>query len=163
MVSEVRPRRPWFTILLIGSLGLNVFLGGLLAGHWVAGLSEPRAMAFGQPRGPGAPPGRMITDRMAAALPADDRPRFEAIMAKHRPAVTEAAARFHEARDKVRDVLAKEPFDPAALDRAFAEQRERNTALQVAIQTSIAEAASNLPPEARQRLADWRAHSHRPR
>lgn len=160
MVSEAPPRRPWITILLIASLGLNVFLGGLLAGHWFAG---PQAVVFGQPRSPGASPSRMITDRMAAALPAEDRPRFEAVMAKHRPTVAEAAARFHEAREKVRDVLAKEPFDRAALDQAFAEQREGNAALQIAIQSSISEAAASLTPEARQRLADWRAHGRRPR
>ncbi len=163
MVSEARPRRPWFTILLVGSLGLNLFMGGLLAGHWFGGPQGPRTIATGQSRGPGGSPSRMITDRMAAALPAEHRAGFEAVMAKHRPAVAEATARFHESRNKVRGVLAEDTFDPAALDRAFAEQRARSTALQIAIQASIAEAASNLPPEARQRLADWRAHSRRQR
>ena len=163
MVSETSPRRRWMKVVLAVSLGFNVFFGSVIVGHWIAGPHGPRTMVFGQPRGPGGPPSRMIADRLAAALPAEHRPQFEAVMAKHRPAVSEAAARFHESRDKVREVLAREPFDPAALDQAFSEQRARNEALQVAIQDSIAEAAAALPVEARQRLADWRAHSRRQR
>jgi uncharacterized membrane protein len=151
------------TVLLVVSLGLNLFFASLFVGHWIAGPHGPRMAMFGQPRGPGGSPSRMIADRMAEALPPEHRASFEAVMAKHRPAVTEAAARFHESRDKVREAMAREPFDRAGLDRAFTEQRARNDALQVAIQASIAEAASTLPPEARQRLADWRAHTRRPR
>jgi uncharacterized membrane protein len=59
----------------------------------------------------------------------------------------------------VRTVLSKEPFDRVALDRAFENVRARNIALQTEIQMTIGEAAASLPPDARQKLANWRAES----
>jgi uncharacterized membrane protein len=160
MVSEIAKSRPWMLILLVVSLGLNLFLGGLMAGRWFSGPPYRAAAAMTE-RGPAGEPNRIL-QRMADSLPPEDRPVFETIIAKHREGVLRAAGEARDAREIVRAVLRKEPFDRAALDRAFEDVRKSNAALQLAIQSTIGEAAAQLPPEARQRLADWRAHGRRP-
>lgn len=158
MVNETAKRRPWLFALLVVSLGLNLFLGGLMLGRWFSGPPMMRQMAMHGERGPGGEPGRFLMQRMAASLPAEHRPVFEAAIEKHRDRITQAATQAREARDTARDALNKEPFDRAALERAFEAVRSRNDALQQEIQAAIADAAANLPPDARQRLADWRAY-----
>ncbi|HEX2116861.1 MAG TPA: periplasmic heavy metal sensor [Alphaproteobacteria bacterium] len=158
MVNDAPKRRPWILIALIGSLGLNLFLGGLMVGRWVSGPPH-RHVAMAE-RVPGGEPGRFL-NRMASSLPPEHRPVFEGVISKHQDRVAELANQARAAREQVRDVLGKEPFDRAALDRAFETVRARNMALQSEVQMAIAEAAAGLPPEARQRLADWRAHGRR--
>jgi uncharacterized membrane protein len=133
-----------------------------MAGRWVSGPLH-RSPAFGMQgeRGATGEPGRIL-QRMASTLPPEHRSAFEAVIARHRDRVVQAASQAREAREQVREILRKEPFDRAALDRAFENLRTRNAALQAEIQTAIGEAAADLPPEARQRLADWRAQSRGP-
>ncbi|HEX6981035.1 MAG TPA: periplasmic heavy metal sensor [Alphaproteobacteria bacterium] len=146
-------------VVLVASLGLNVFLAGIVGGSWFS--DEPSAVpaAAGAPnRGPGGDmPGRSLIRRMAATLPPEHRTAFEATMASHRPELEKAAAAVREARDMVRNALAQDPFDRAALDAAFTELRRRNDVLQATIQRAIAEAAADLPVDARKRLLAWRS------
>jgi uncharacterized membrane protein len=157
MVSEASKSR-WLLIVLIVSLALNLFLGGLMFGRWVSGPRHHRlaTVASVGERGATGEPGRIL-HRMASTLPPEHRPAFEAAIAKHRERVVQAAGQAREAREQAREVLRKEPFDRAALDRAFETVRASNVALQTEIQAAISEGAAGLPPEARQLLADWRA------
>lgn len=155
MVNGTPRRRSWLLIALVASLGLNLFLGSWLAGRLLAGPPMFRQGAATAERGA---PGRSVMDRMAASIPAEHRAAFEAVMDRHRDPIADAAAKSREARGQVRDAIAREPFDRAALDMAFETLRARNAALQSATQAAIAEAAAKLPPDARKQLADWRAH-----
>jgi uncharacterized membrane protein len=156
MVNDAPKRRPWILIALIGSLGLNLFLGGLIVGRWVSGPPHRPPFAFAE-RAPGGEPSRFL-HRMASTLPPDHRPVFESAISKHQDRIVELANQARAARAQVREVLGKEPFDRAALDRAFETVRARNMALQAEVQMTIGEAAADLPPDARRQLADWRAH-----
>lgn len=160
MVNGASTPRPWVLIVLIVSLGLNLFLGGLMAGHWFSGPPHPPRAAQGE-RGAAGEPGRIL-QRMASTLPPEHRPAFEAAIAKHRDRVAQAASQSREAREQVREILRKDPLDRAALDRAFEAVRTSNIALQTEIQMTIAEAAADLPASARQRLTEWRAHGRAP-
>jgi uncharacterized membrane protein len=155
MVSEASKSRPWVLIVLIASLGLNLFLGGLMAGRWFSGPPHRMAATQGE-RGPAGEPGRIL-QRMAQTLPPEHRPAFEAAIAKHRDRIAQAATQAREARDLVRDILRKDPLDRAALDSAFETLRTSNVALQAEIQQTIADAAAGLPVSARHRLTEWRA------
>ena len=159
-----------FAIVLFVSLGLNVFLGGILAGHWLADDSAaapvppsttlvPRQGERDADKGPGG----WLFRRMAQSLPDEHRATFEAIIARHRPAMAKAATSIRTARSQVHAAMTNEPFDRATLDAAFAELRAGNDVLQAEIQSAIAEAAQALPLDARQHLADWRAHGRRGR
>lgn len=160
MVSESSKSRPWVLIVLVISLGLNLFLGGLMAGRWFSGPPHRMAGVQGE-RGPAGEPGRIL-QRMAQTLPPENRPAFEAAIAEHRDRVAQAATQAREARDLVRDVLRKDPLDRAALDSAFEKLRTSNVALQTEIQQTIADAAVNLPAPARHRLTEWRAQRRGP-
>lgn len=159
MVNGASKSRPWVLILLIVSLGLNLFLGGLMAGRWFSGPHHRPPMAA--ERGPSGEPNRIL-QRMAASVPPEHRGAFEAAVATHRDRIVQFASQSREAREQVREVLRKEPFDRAALDRAFENVRVHNMALQSEIQNAIADGAAALPPDARQRLADWRAQGRVP-
>src|SRR6185369_17907589 len=162
MVSEPSKSRPWVLVVLIASLALNLFLGGLMAGRWFsAPPHRPHVAGAPGERGAAGEAGRIL-QRMAATLPPEQRPAFEAAIAKHRDRVAQAASQAREAREQVREVLGKEPFDRAALDNAFEKVRASNLALQIEIQTTIAEAAAGLPASARQRLTEWRAQGREP-
>jgi uncharacterized membrane protein len=145
------------TIALIVSLGLNLFLGSLMIGRWFSGPPHRPAPFARTERAPGAEANRFL-ERMASALPREHRAGFEATFERHRDGLARAAGEARKAREQVRGALRKEPFDRAELDRAFAALRARNNALQMEIQSAIAEGAAGLPPDARERLADWRAH-----
>ena len=161
MVNGAPKSRPWILIVLIVSLGLNLFLGGLMVGRWVSGGPHRPPQFASNERGPTGEPSRFLR-RMASTLPPEHRSAFEAVIDRHRERVVRAAGEARDAREDVRQVLRKEPFDRAALDRAFETVRTRNVALQTEIQIAIGEAAAELPPQARQRLADWRAHGRGP-
>jgi uncharacterized membrane protein len=156
MVNGAAKSRPWVLILLIVSLGLNLFLGGLMAGRWFAGPHHRQSPMAAAERGPAGEPNRIL-QRMAASVPPEHRGAFEAAIAKHRDRIVQAASQSREAREQVRDALRQEPLDRTALDRAFENVRVRNMALQSEVQTAIADGAAAVPSDARQRLADWRA------
>jgi uncharacterized membrane protein len=158
MVNAPAKSRSWMTIALIVSLGLNLFLGSLIVGRWFSGPHHRPPPYARTERAPGAEANRIL-QRMASALPHEHRAGFESVLDRHRDRLSRAAVEAREARDQVRQALRKEPFDRAELERAFETLRARNNALQQEIQTAIAEGAAGLPPEARERLADWRAHS----
>jgi uncharacterized membrane protein len=157
MVNGTPKSRPWMTIVLIVSLGLNLFLGSLMIGRWLSGPPHRPAPFARTERAPGAEANRFL-ERMASDLPREHRAGFEATFERHRERLGRAAGEARQARDHVREALRKEPFDRAELERAFEGLRARNNALQQEIQSAIVEGAAALPPDARERLADWRAH-----
>lgn len=135
----IRGRWAWVLLtLLVLSLSVNLFAGGLLAGRFVA---EPR-MAGMHHGGP-----------FAGGLPKKARgPVREAFLA-HRDELGQQMAAIREARRRVILLLREPELDESALDAAFVELRERSAAAQALIQTIMREAALRLPPEAR---AAWR-------
>ena len=163
-VSSLSPR--WIGGILVASVALNIFFAGMFVGRFAAdeaspapspiGLASERRFARGE-RGPlGDMPGRFIIQRMAENLPPEDRPKFEAVVATHKAALASSATRVRDARLKVRDAMAGDPFDRGALETAFEQLRRRNEDLQKVMQGALVEAVAELPPEARKRLADWR-------
>lgn len=168
-LPHVSPR--WLGGILAASLALNLFLAGVFVGRFAADQTAPTASTAGLPaertslrgeRGPLADiPGRFLIQRMAENLPPEDRPKFEAVVATHRPSLTSSASRMRDARLRVRDAIAADPFDRGALEAAFEQLRRRNEDLQKAVQTALVEAVAELPPSARKALADWRGRKAR--
>jgi uncharacterized membrane protein len=121
-------------IALAVSVVVNVFLIGLWAG---------RAMRSGASRSvpemtdTDVGPMRGVWRKRDALL----RPRSEAVDA---------------ARRSVRETLVAEPFDPAALETALAALRTQTDSAQVALHRALVDAARELGPEERRRLADSR-------
>jgi len=116
---------------LAASILLNVFLIGLWAGRF---MKTARAPAPESTEIDTAPI-RGVWRKRDAVL----RPRGEAVAA---------------ARRSVRAALVAEPFDPTALESALAGLRTESDAAQIALHHALVDAAKELGPDDRRRLAE---------
>ena len=130
--------------LLVAALGasvaLNLLLGGLLA--------------FGGPHGPRPPRGfdRMVA-RVERALPEADRPRFRAVIEADRSRYAGALRALREAGDAVDAEIAREPFDPAAMEAALGRWSDGLAAFNAAFAGTMVRAMGEVSPEGRARIA----------
>jgi uncharacterized membrane protein len=132
--------------LLIASLALNLFLGGLFAGQWLSdGDDGPWH------RGPSV---RLHFGTMLESLSPETRAMARQVVERHRPATRAAFQKLRQARAEVGAALAAEPFKPEALDAAFTAYREASAAAHLQLQRTMAEVAAKLPPEARKTMAE---------
>lgn len=132
--------------LLVTSLALNLFLGGLFAGQWLA-ESDDGPWRHGQSV-------RLRFGTMLDSLPPATREMAHQVMERHRPATRAAFQKLRQARAEVSAALAAEPFKPEALDAAFTAYREASAAAHLELQRAMAEVAAKLPPEARKTMAE---------
>lgn len=157
MVS-VGPRSlKWLFAALAVSLGFNLFVGGFLVGDELREWHRPpHGMPWEHPpRGENQRHIFGFVDRMATVLPEADRKKFLGVMETYHGELAAADARFHDARDKVRKAIAAEPFDRTALDAAFADVRSSMEEVQKVLHGALADAVSQLPPDARKDLSKW--------
>jgi uncharacterized membrane protein len=134
------PLRRRLGLALLVSLGLNLFLGGMVASNWLRQAPPPPG-----PRG--------HFDRMAArhAVSPAYRDLVERIWRRNAGELRLRMGAVHEARQTVRRGLVAEPFDRQALARAHAALSARLMDARAAMEANIAEIAAALPPEERQR------------
>ena len=121
------------------SLAANLLIAGFVAARFV-GLSEPTAM-------------ERIVMLGIKTFPPEIRRAILAEALSDRSELRTALSAFREARQKLFQTMRAEPFDPAALDAAFAEVRAQTDTLQNAGQKIIGEAVKAASPEARAQIA----------
>jgi len=140
-------RRRWMTGLLAVSLALNVFVGAFFLGRIV--FDDGRHHDHD---------GRRYTMRLelkalSKALPEAAR---DALHAQLRARGEEMRPVFRDIRQSRRDIvalLAEERLDEAALDREFDALRRSLATVHEALQEIIFNAARDMTPEQRQRMA----------
>jgi Spy/CpxP family protein refolding chaperone len=134
-------------IMLALSLLANIFLTGVIAGHfWTGGLG--RAAKSGQGQGQSV----AVWVRNVKP-PADERRNFAAVMQSHRETMEAKRLAVREAVKALREAIAAPVYDRAKVDAAFADLRRASTANQEETQTSVSEALERLSPETRAKLA----------
>jgi uncharacterized membrane protein len=116
-------------LVLALSLGLNFALAGLWAGRWLERRRQPPPVAMSHEGARG--PWRSVVGHRG------EGPK----------------RMMHAARRPVRAALVKEPFDPAALERALADLREKTSASQAKIHQALVDVAKQATPEERRALA----------
>jgi uncharacterized membrane protein len=129
--------------LLFASLALNLFFIGAAVALFV--------------RSP-APPDRSVStriERLAASLPTPDANALRARFQANRGEVEGARADYEKARDDIRAVLRKEPYDTAAMREAMSKARAARQDFDRVLQAMIAQAAGEMSPLGRQKLAEW--------
>ena len=131
--------------LLLGSLILNLFLGGILIGR-VQLRHETGGESIAE----------RIIERMASTLPEDDGKILRTVFHARQASIGSLTADLEKAHDEVRRVLRAEPLDQQALQTAFAAVRLRRQALHGAVHEVVIEAAPQLSPQGRRKLAEWR-------
>ncbi|SMG56479.1 periplasmic heavy metal sensor [Paraburkholderia susongensis] len=138
--------RSW-KFALLGSVMLNVFLLGAIAGgayQWFAahGAGQPavaqqRALRFA-----------------AEPLPAERQQAFIEGLKNARREGRQYAREGREGRREVLRLLAAPQFDRAALDAALARTRAADSSLRALVEASVADFAATLSPEERVEFAD---------
>lgn len=137
--------------LVFISLALNLFFVGLIASLWVRGPAPLDRSA----------PARI--ERLAAALPAADGEKLRTLYAARSAEILSQQTRYEKARNDIRAELRREPADGAALKQAMARTREARLAFDELLQNVIAQAAVEISPEGRQRLANYSPPTRQPR
>jgi len=131
-------KRIW---LLLGvSLALNMFcLGVFAARHF--GMRE----RFGRDGGPRA--------FMHHSGLHNAGPEVQDILKRHRDDVRERMHALNDSRKRVRDALKSEPYDAARVAAAFADVRDKSSAMQADMHSVLIEVAKQLGPDQRRRMA----------
>jgi uncharacterized membrane protein len=151
MVSLDPKAGKWVLALLVVSLALNLFIGGIIVGqrlhHHGPRLDVARERADSDRR--------VFTflDRMAGILPPDDRKQFLTVIDTYRGELGHADSGVREAREKVRTAIAADPFDRNALEQAFEQTSVRWAEMSKVLHAAMADAISHLSPEGRKALA----------
>ncbi|MGE0724545.1 MAG: periplasmic heavy metal sensor [Alphaproteobacteria bacterium] len=140
-----RPRRRWLLpTALVASLAANVFMGSVLVGQFAHQRTQSDFGVFQSFR------------RFTETMPSETRDIVRESFLARRPDMRRNRAVLREARTAVRTALAAEPYDRAAVERAFERLRQANEALSHSAQEAIIEAAGKLPPDQRRRIAEVR-------
>jgi uncharacterized membrane protein len=144
---------PWRTIAVL-ALAANLGLIGAIVGAVAAGgrfsRDEPQAPAV--TRAAGASPQGGAIRAALADLPEAERQRVRRALGQAfldaRPLRREA----RQAREGLRQAVAAEPFDPAAMSAAFARVRAADAAAQAAVHDGLVKALEGLEPHQRERI-----------
>lgn len=146
--------RRWITLLgtaLLLSLGLNLFMGGLIAGR---GLSTRGGVDLQM-----SPANlKLGIQRVLEVLPPGDAEIMRGIFESERPDIRSRFVALNGARKAVGAALKAEPFDAAAFTAAYETMQARSQELQAAIHGVIEAAVPLLSAEGRAAIAErrWR-------
>jgi uncharacterized membrane protein len=138
-------RRPlhW---LLLASVTLNLFLVGVVAAYQVR-WRIPSVQS----------PPQLRIEQIAETLPKADAERLEAVFRNHVAELLEYTAAIRQSQDRQRDGFRAVPFDPKPVAAAMAETRFNHDAAKRVIHDVILEAAAQMSPAGRAKLAEWAA------
>lgn len=138
--------RSWKT-LMVGSVLLNVFLLGAIAGgawRWLAAHATAQA-----------PQAQRLALRFATdELPPERQQQFLDTLKTARRQGREYAREGRDDRRQVLDLLAAPQLDRPALDAALARTREADSALRAQVESAVANYAATLTPEERVKFAE---------
>jgi uncharacterized membrane protein len=144
-VTRVLSLPRWLvSLVLIASLGGNLFLAGIVFGRHFA----PRP----PPPDPEVMFGRMI-DHLSASLTPSDRDTLQRVFAAHRGQFADHAAAVRQARVAVERAMAAEPFRRDELRAAFERMEAERLAMAGTFRDALVETAADISPQGRQVLA----------
>ena len=128
-------------IVLLLSLALNLFLGGVIVSQW---MFEPASII--DDRGP-----RFINRRAGLdALDPENREKVEAIWRADRREFRAAWRAMRKSRRSVKAALTSEPFDREAFDSAHLELTTHVDRIRYLMSERLAKISAVLPPDERQ-------------
>jgi uncharacterized membrane protein len=151
-VSATVPWRRWAPLLLLVSVALNLLLIGAFAGRWTMMPPHP------PPPGPGMM--RHMIDEMGQGMSDADRAVLERVYQAHAGNVQDQWDQHRAAFDAIRHAIAAQPFDRAALEQALDAAGQQDDQQRKALEQMLLEAASQLSPDGRQRMAGWQPGPH---
>lgn len=126
------------SILLMLSLGMNLFLAGVLVTQWLAGRPMEVAGPFNR-------------DAAHAALSDDYRRVVKDIWERNQPIVRGHLYEAREIRRQIRQQLNADVLDKEGLETSFMTLRDTMVPLSVRIFATVVEIAESLPVDERRR------------
>lgn len=132
-MSELK-KVPWALLFLI-SLGINLFLGGML----VAGRMHAGAGRQGPPEG-------------MNAIAAPFKPYAQRVWKERRGEMQDKKRKVQDARARASEAFAADPFDPARASAALADLRAAQSDAQRVMHEGMIELSKQLPQSERARL-----------
>jgi uncharacterized membrane protein len=135
----------WLIGVAAVSLCVNLFLVGLMAGHWIYGPGFGR----GGPDGP-----RRGIEALIAGVPEDLRPMVKQKFDAAKPQFQAQREQIRTARDKLAAAAIADPFDPAAFDQAFHDFQQALEGMGAIAHQTIREILPQVPAEQRKQLVD---------
>lgn len=144
----------WLALGLLVSLGLNVFVGGIVVGRVL------NANAGSQAPGTTNAPGFQMTGslaRMAQSVPAENREAFMRAIEPHRASLTAAGQEFREARTRLGEATLAEPFNRAGFIAAANQLDARAQAQRKAFYEALGDGFAVLPAAIRRDLMESRS------
>jgi uncharacterized membrane protein len=146
-VTDTRGRPTWRWLALSLSTVLNLFLLGVIAGHFLGG---------GRPREVSITPMARAVERAEAALDPADAAAFRAVLDRDGPRYARSAEQVAAARRELARQIAAEPFDPRATSQALAVWRTSWNRFVDDFSGPLVDALAAISPEGRRRLIDAR-------
>jgi uncharacterized membrane protein len=142
---SLRKKLHW---LLFASLALNLFFVGMLAAYQLRARFAPPP--------PVAPLGAQLRiEQLAETLPKADAELLDRVFRAHAAELSEYTAAIRLAQDHLRDGFRAQPFDRKPIEAAMAATRFNHDAAKHVVHDVILEAAAQMSPEGRAKLADW--------
>jgi uncharacterized membrane protein len=127
-------------VILAVSVGLNLFLGGVMTAHWLFnGDRSPRERSFFQ------------REAARADLSAPHRKTVDAIWDRHRPAMRGHIRALRESRREVRRLLKAETLDPDALAAARRTYDRNRQQVRAVVRQAVDEISAALPDAERRK------------
>ena len=137
------PSTPAARYWLFGSLALNLFLIGIAS-----------ALLIREPEIPDRSIGARI-ERLASTLPSPDADKLRSEFRAQREAINGTRGAYDRARDSIRAVLRREPFDANAMRDAMAKARAARQEFDQVMHAMMVKAAGEMSPVGREKLAEW--------
>jgi uncharacterized membrane protein len=137
------PSTPAGRYWLFGSLALNLFLIGIAS-----------ALLIREPEIPDRSINARI-ERLASTLPSPDADKLRADFRAQRQSVNDTRGGYDRARDAIRAVLRREPFDATAMRDAMAKARSARQEFDQVMHGIMIKAAGEMSAVGREKLAEW--------
>ena len=143
-MTRISPRL--LLLVLVASLAANAFLGGRYLAHRMSRPSGPEAMLT------------HLVEDMGSELSQPDREALRRIFDSHHAEIKSRAADLEAARQRVREAIIAEPLDRA---HRHGGGRANDVDLHRALEDMLFEAATEISPEGRTKLATFRRSPRR--
>jgi uncharacterized membrane protein len=149
MTETPNPNRPWTrlrpraSLLLLGSLFLNVLLGSYVAVQTL--IAEPRRP------GPGGP--QQMLAKLAERLPPSDAEIVREAYLAREPEILAAEMASRRAMTRAKEIVGRPELDMDALRVAAKDIAEQRTRLRELVFGIMIETMQHISPEARMKLA----------
>lgn len=156
--GPLRGRAAWLWTALLISLGVNLFVAGWWAGQAVRPVFDGnvfrRGPEGGPPPGPRVSPFRILTQRLEGKISPDGMRELATIASLIETHFEQRLEMSHERRERAREILGAENFDPELFSKALIDLQTQRTTQDAELVRRIAAGMARLSRADRKILSE---------